>query len=176
MINPITPLKCLLGGCMPSTKSLKWAGYKISVLPTDSDIRSYVKLLPYFWDTEVTCDIELQVLNKNIHDAVWDYQWELADLDNNILKKDKATLSIKGKDIKRRRSGKKKRAIYLGNLHPNKQYRLFIIFTNEYGERSARHLAYTFTIKDRDEYYMQLLILIIAIIFAFFFALIERGT
>ena len=108
---------------------------------------------------------EKQRLDEN-----WDYEWQLCDSEDNLLKpvvKDNVHVCNIGFRRKLRYwSSGKNGAIKLGYLSPNRHYRLCIILRNPYGGKE-KYLAATFTIKDRDELYMQLLILIIALGFSF---------
>ena len=152
---------------MPHLKKIRWNDYKIQIQPAQRDKRSllFINLLPFFWDGEIRFDLVITPRSK-MPDDTWTYKWELRDLDNTVIKKGQDTIEISHmtllKDWVR-----KELAISLGYLHPNKHYNLFITFTNGLGLQSDRLPMAAFTVKDRDEYYMQLLILLVALGFGF---------
>jgi hypothetical protein len=156
---------------MPLFKEQRWNGYRIRTFPTDRDlIRSadFLRLIPYFWDTEISFDLKIQPPNHKTNiDEIWEYEWELRDLDGNILKHNRGEISLIPNEIKKTFWASAYRAMVLGNLRPHKEYLLYLALTSgEYG-RSEPLKIITFTVKDRDEYYMQLLLLIIAVGFSF---------
>lgn len=167
MFKTIFPPLRRMGDYMPSSKKISWNNHKIRIFPSESDTRSIIRLLPYFWDSEIVCDLVIKPPKKPLEDTKWLYQWELVDLDDNIIKAGEDIIDLIAKDIRKHDEARKKRGIILGYLHPNKHYRLFLTTQDANGNSSEKNLAYTFTIKDRDEYYMQILILMIAITFAF---------
>jgi hypothetical protein len=162
------PLKEQIKGVIIAhLKTIKWGNYKLQLQPPPTDKRSaiIINLLPYFWDSEIKFDLVITLKNKKLNPDTITYEWELIDIDGAVLKKDSGAVPISHltifKDWVR-----KDLAISLGYLHPNKHYKLFMKFTDVYGN-NTRELMGAFTIKDRDEYYMQLLILIVGIAFSF---------
>ena len=100
---------------------------------------------------------------------------ELRHKTSNISKDDIVHVCNIGLRRKLRKwSSGKLSAVKLGYLLPNKHYRLYIKLTSPLGEQN-RYLGVTFTIKDRDELYMQIFILIIALGFSFVLWMFERG-
>ena len=73
-------------------------------------------------------------------DATWEYQWELIDLDDNVVKQGRNTIDLRIKEIRKYHLAREKRATFLGNLHPNKQYRLFLVVADEYGNNLLTRL------------------------------------
>ena len=152
---------------MPHLKTLSWSDYEISLKTPQNDKRSLlcINILPYFWDSEIRFSLKV-IPRIKTHDDVLTYVWELKDLDNIVIKKGQDIIELlhmtRLKDFVR-----KELAISLGYLHPNKHYNLFVTFTNNLGLQSAPLLMASFTVKDRDEYYMQLFILLLAISFSF---------
>jgi len=127
--------------------------------------------IPYFWDSDVTFDLLVKITGEKRNlDEDWDYEWQLCDSENKLLNpgvKDSVHVCNVGLRRKLRFwSSGKNGAIKLGYLSPNRHYRLYLILRNPYSGKD-KYLAATFTIKDRDELYMQLLILIIALGFSF---------
>jgi hypothetical protein len=144
-------------------------------MPSKDDIRSLVStLLPYFWDTEIVIDMEVKPTKKKTTDDILKYQWELRDLDENIIKKGWGEVNIPHSTILGKKPIHAERAITLGNLHPHRYYKIYITFSDSM-QTSERLLGGTLTVKDRDELYMQLVILLLGIGFAFVLLLIEMG-
>lgn len=157
---------------MPNFKSPKWNNNTIKVRPPETDfLRSadLLHLIPYFWDTDISLDLMIQPSNpKSLKiEEEWEYRWELRNLDDEIIKNGIGTINMNPKQVKRNFWARKIRAIKLGYLKPGQQYVLYLyLIAGQFG-RSEPLKMVTYTIKDRDEYYIQLLILIIGIGFAF---------
>ena len=154
----------------------KWNDYTLRLFNPEKNIRYLVEWIPYFWDNEVAFDLYVQIPKYKRHiEEDWAYHWELRDLDDQIVKQGIQTkqgdgeFRVSNQGIRRKlatwNSGKT-RAIVLGNLHPNRQYRIFLKVTSPSEESREMQMA-SFTIKDRDELYMQLLILVFALGFSF---------
>ena len=131
------------------------------------DCRRYIPLLPYFWDSDIVFDlIHTPPENSPDIEAEWQYHWELTDLDSNVAKKGQGEFPLLDKGVTRRLSSwglGKERAISLGHLIPYRHYVLKVAFINKLGERSDTYDAATFTVKDRDDFHMEVLILLIGI-------------
>lgn len=126
------------------------------------------RLLPFFWDSEIILDLEIRPPDdKRKNDETWRYDWELCDLDGKVLNSNNGNIWLNPKEIKSQWWAYKNRAIVLGHLKPNQQYIVKVYFTKEgYIKGDAIKVA-SFTVKDRDEYYMQLILLFLAIGFSF---------
>ena len=155
---------------MPKFNKMEYANCLFKLAHTRKDIRDIIPIIPYFWDSEVTFDLLTRITKEKSNlDEYWDYEWQLCDLEDKLLKpivRDKVRVCNIGLRRKLRSwSSFKLGAVKLGYLLPNKHYRLYLKLTNPLGEQN-KYLGATFTLKDRDELYMQLLILIIALGFS----------
>ncbi|OGO21993.1 MAG: hypothetical protein A2Z28_03695 [Chloroflexi bacterium RBG_16_51_9] len=158
----------------------KIGNYSVRILHNKLDIRNtpILHLLPFFWDTEIALDLQLSPLKgKKISKDIFLYKWELTDLDSNIIKEQKEyrQYEVTDKDIIRHQNALIERAISLVNLHPHREYILYITLQIQGSTIPEKYQAVSFNIDDRDSYYMQVLILIIGISFAFVIGLFERG-
>jgi len=154
---------------MPSYKTAEWSGYKVNVYAERRDIPRLLPLVPYFWDTDINLDMEAE-LPDDIPQAPkisLKYKWELHDLDNNVVRS--------GQDSYEFGSGRKHRAIKIGFLKPQQCYRLNIVLTDIYGTTSEPLQIATFTVKDKDEFYTQVLLSLIAIIMGIIIGFVVRG-
>ena len=105
----------------------------------------------------------------------WEYRWELCDLDNKIIKENRGVINLNPQKIREKYWACAERAISLGYLKPHQQYIVNLYLTSgEYGKSKAFQVA-SYTVKDRDEYNIQLLILIIGIGFAFILWALSGG-
>ena len=98
------------------------------------------------------------------------YDWKLYDSDDNAIKSGNDSCSLKPSFGKR-----KLRAMKIGHLKPQQCYRLTIVLRDMYGVTSEPLEAATFTIKDKDEFYMQVLIALIAIVMGIILGFVLRG-
>ena len=158
----------------------KIGDYSVRVLHNKNDVRStpILHLLPFFWDTEISLDLQFSPLRgKKSSKDIFLYKWVLTDLDNNVIKEQKEyrQYEVTDKDIIRHQDALIERAISLVNLHPHREYLLYVTIQIQGLTTPERYQAVSFNIDDRDSYYMQVLILIIGIAFAFVIGLIERG-
>jgi len=161
---------------MPTRKSVQWNGYAIHISAERRDIPRWLPfigpIVPYFWDTDINLDMVVYP-PKSIErtaETTLQYKWELHDSDDKVVRGDEDSYSLKPSFGKR-----KLRAIRIGHLKPQQCYRLSIILTDIYGATSEPLEIATFTIKDRDELYMQMFITIFAIIMALIFGFLFRG-
>jgi len=172
----MNPLAIIRGAKMAEFKTLKWKDNFIKLCPNNKDIRDIIGLLPYFWSNEIIFDLMLWSKKDIKKNAIWEYKWELVDIENKLIKGDKYNIEITEKEYAKSKRIRKEGAVVLGYLHPNKHYRVFITLTNEIGDKSERYLACTFSLKDKDEFRMQILILLIGIFFAFILLAIEMSV
>lgn len=160
-----------IGGFMSKFHQMKYTNCIFKLAHYRKDIRDMIPVIPYFWDSEVTFDLLVNITKgeRNL-DEYWDYEWQLCDLDDGLLKpvvRNQVHVCNIGLRRKLRKwSSGRLGAVKLGYLSPNKHYRLYIKLTSPLGEQN-KYLGATFTIKDRDELYMQIFILIIALGFSF---------
>lgn len=167
---------------MPKFHSMKYDTKLFKLSHYHKDIREVLMLgiIPYFWDSEVSFDLLVNIppRGKNI-DQYWDYEWELCDLEDKPIKpaiKDKVHVCNKGIRRKYRQwSSGKELAVKLGYLLPNKHYKLYVKLTNPIDGKDKKYLGATFTIKDRDEYYMQIFLILFSITMTLFFGFLMRG-
>ncbi len=93
-----------IGGFMPKFLAMNWDGKLFKLSQYRDDIRNMIPIIPYFWDSEVTFDLLVNIKkDKKKLDEYWDYEWELCDLDDKQVKplvKDKVRVCNKG--IRRR--------------------------------------------------------------------------
>jgi hypothetical protein len=159
---------------MPSFGKVKWEGYSIRVFETERDIYRLFPIIPYFWDTNINLDIVIDA-PKKVRQATGTslkYEWELLDLDDNVVRSGQGSYGFITGSFS---SARKHDAIKIGYLKPQQCYRLEITLTDIHGNTSAPLQIATFTIKDRDELYMQLFIALIAIIMALILGFVVRG-
>lgn len=168
-----------IGDFMPKFHPIKYAGKLFKLAHPQRDIRNTIPMVPYFWDSEVSFDLLVNISSGERRiDEFWDYEQELCDLDDKPLRPAvKEKIHICNIGIRRKLrywSSGKLLAIKLGYLLPNKHYRLYITLTNSVDGR-RKYLAATFTIKDRDEYYMQIFLILFSIAMALFFSFLAKG-
>lgn len=162
---------------MPTYKKIRWNEYEVSIFVEERDIfRMLLSIIapiaPYFWDTEINLDMAVDPPKnlEQIAGRTLDYKWELRDLDDKVIRSGQGNY-----DIKSLAGRRKHRAIKIGFLKPQQCYRLNIILTDIYGDTSEPLPIATFTIKDRDELYMQVLIALIAIVTGIILGFVIRG-
>jgi hypothetical protein len=160
---------------MPHFGKVKWRGYGIRVFESEWDVFRLFPIVPYFWDTNINLDIIVdasketrQTLGTSLK-----YEWELLDLDDRVVRNGKGNYTpVAGQFM----SWRKHNAIKIGYLKPQQCYRLEITLTDIYGSTSAPLQIATFTIKDRDELYMQLFVALIGIIIGIILGFVIRGS
>lgn len=171
------------GGIMPKFRTHNWNGYNIRLFHNEQSIRSFLSVIPFFWDSEVVFDLGIGLpqgrKEKAIEDT-WIYKWELCDLGDTLIKyAGQNTVKVSKLGFRRYLTlywpWGKNRAVVLGLLPPNKHYQLYMTFTGLYSGKSDRLLFATFTTKDRDEVYMQLFIALIVVIAGIFIGVISKG-
>jgi len=163
----------------------KWNGYEIRLLHDREDLRSTIApLVPYFWDSEVAFELGVKTPKKfgNPTDN-WRFRWELKDLDGQLVKSGNAAkqgdgnILISSQGFRRKlvywNSGKR-RAVVLGNLHPHKEYMLYMKFANDFAE-SENYLMASLSVDDRSTWQMQMFMGMVLVLFTIFMMLFVRG-
>jgi hypothetical protein len=162
---------------MPKYRKIQWNGYKVNIYVDEQDkfrlmLSIIAPIVPYFWDTDINLDITVEPPEdiEQIAGRSLQYNWELRDLDGKVIRSGQDSYEFKSLA-----GGRKHRAIKIGFLKPQQCYQLYATFTDIYGTTSEPLQIATFTIKDRDELYMQLFIAIIAIIMALILGFVVKG-
>ncbi len=151
-----------------------WNDWRIKIVPNGDDIRSIIGILPYFWNNEMVLDLQVWPKRKFKSDETWSYSWELIGLDGELIKSGADKIEITKKEYRKHKNARKPKALMLGYLHPNKHYQILFHVKNSFGDEDV-FSAGTFTIKDKDEFQMQLLIFLFGIFFALIMAMLGRG-
>jgi len=157
---------------MPRYRELEWAGYTVRIAPPMRDLPRQLPLIPFFWDTDIHFDM-IAESPKDIPETTelfLKYKWELRDLDDKVIKNGQDSYDFKSMGGRR-----KHLAVNIGFLKPQQCYRLSIILTDIYGTSSESLPILTFTVKDRDELNMQVLVALIAIVMGIILGLVLRG-
>lgn len=167
--------------CMPNFKTPKWNGYEVRLAPFREDRRSkwLIFWFPYFWDSDCCFDMWVrQPKERRGEKDVISWAWQLKDLDDNVIKQGSGTLHLPKEGIRRFLSywsGTKARAVPLGTLAPNRQYKVLLQLFSEGTTDNETFEMVTFTTKDRDEVYMQAFIAVFAVATAFAISILERA-
>jgi hypothetical protein len=152
-----TPFDC--------TSERKWNGYKVIVLPEEHERLRWIpilgRLIPYFWDTDIVFDLIVRLSTNKTVDQV-NYTWELRSLGEQEppVRNGSGVYHFEH----RFRLFAHRNHIELGSLKPHTQYR-FIITLSDANNLVSKTLqpSVSFTIKDRDELYLQLLVALVAV-------------
>ena len=161
---------------MPTYKKIRWNEYTVRIFAEERDILRNLlsivaSIVPYFWETDIKLDMTVEPPKtiEQISGRSLQYKWELRDLDNKMIKSGQNSyeFSLSGR--------RKHRAIEIGFLKPQQCYRLNIILTDIYGSTSEPLPIASFTIKDRDELNMQVLVALMAIVMGIILGLVLRG-
>ncbi len=183
----ISIILAFIGGYMPTFFKCVWNGQSIHTVPPKTDFRGipYINpagilffpllLLPYFWDTNVCLDLRIRPPKGKTKDRIWTYHWELQDLDKTSVNSGNGVAEISTREIRKNGYAAKERAIDLEYLHPNKAYRLFITLKSEDGMPSPEMFVSSFTIKDRDEFYMQTFIALFVLSMGIIIGVVAKG-
>lgn len=135
---------------VPSYHRHRWGDYRIKVIP-----KSWLRLfpiVPFFWDTPVNLLLMVHRLRRGATKAVT-CSWRLQDLYSAELVKTGQLSCV----------CEQRYTLPLGYLLPHRCYSLSIIITDDEHVSDLLTVA-SFTVKDRDELYMQVLIGVIVII------------
>ncbi len=168
---------------MPSFISREWNGYKIRVIPNYEDKwRSFLwdtfrhELIPYLWGADISFDLKVKLPQHHDKTEIIKYEWRLYTRDDKeVLKFDEGIICegiiqfsqtksewsfskrVTGDVIRlpdRRR--RKLAAINLGCISITDQYKLKMRFSDKNGTTSSDMVMAEFTIKDRDDVYLQM--------------------
>ena len=140
-----------------------------------------LQIIPLFWDSEIVFELNIRNKGKQVIGDTWTYHWELCSVyePDKIIKSDKRTVTIPDKGIAKfiRNWGSWLGIghIPLGYLIPNRNYSLYVNVTNKLGSKSDKLLVASFTIKDRDEVYMQIFLIIFSIVATLIFSALAKG-
>jgi len=158
----------------------KWDNFQIKLEHSAENVRCLPCLgwIPYFWDTEIVFDMGISIPKeiKDI-DEKWDYTWELRDLGENLLKNGKGEIVITKKGIRRKLqywNTYKKRAIVLGNLHPHKEYLLYVKYSAQNKQSENLCLA-TLTVEDRTRIQFDIFIILFTVIMTLIMTALAKG-
>lgn len=159
---------------MPKFGTRNFDNYSIRLFGSSHNlIRTFdiFNIIPYFWDSNIKLDMMLEIINKRAGQnklKTLAFEWKLVDSDGNRIKSGKGTYTFgwrRNKDI-----------IKLGILKPYQSYELSIMFIDELGNETGYEPIGTFTIKDRDEMYVHLIIAFLAAVIAVIVGLAARGS
>ena len=179
-------LKTCLKGKVKFYKN-KWGDFLIEAGHSSGDVRYFPIFwwLPYFWDSEIAFDLGIKIPeNIKAFSETWSYQWELRNLDGDVVKKgDKlvggyGTINVTNKGFFRKFirawTCGKARAFVLSELHPHREYILYASFAGYTGQSDMLRIA-SFNVDDRTSYHFQLFLILFSIIASLFFAGLFKG-
>ena len=76
-----------IGDFMSKFHQMKYTNCLFKLAHCRKDIRDMIPVVPYFWDSEVTFDLLVNITKRARNlDEYWDYEWQLCDLDDESLK------------------------------------------------------------------------------------------
>jgi len=165
---------------MPTYQSIKWNGYNVYIYPDVQDalrrLPVVARIVPYFWENEINLDMVAYAPRGAPHGAQKPlrYKWELRDSDDKVIKSDQDSYEFQPL-IKSLTKIRKQRAIKVGFLKPQQCYRLNVTLTDSLGNTSESLPIAIFTIKDKDEFRMQMALVVFAVVMALIFSLLFRG-
>lgn len=177
-------IRACLGGKV-KFNTVRWNEYEIRLFHNDNNFRNIPSLgwIPYYWDSETVFDLGMKIPRTKALNEDVKYHWELKDLDGQMVvqggktKQGDDVILVTNKGFRRKlinwNSGKR-RAVVLGNLHPHKEYILYMKFRNDYSESDTFQMA-SLTVEDRTNWQMQLIMGIFLVIFAIMMSYIARG-
>lgn len=154
-----------------------WNGLYIRLCHPDGDPRRMpiIHLIEYYWDNDIAFDMRART-SKMLYsfDDKVNYHWELKDLDgkivttwDNVGKAGDGSIEVSSKGFPRNVAdwqGLKQRAVVLGNLHPHKQYLLWVTFTGKDNIPSTPFRMASLTVDDRGSHYFQIFLVIFAVL------------
>jgi hypothetical protein len=155
---------------MPSLKTIKWNGYKIGLYFPEISIR-FITLnkFPIFWDTHLTFDLIVEG-TKDLRKKPVEikYLWQLFDSDDKLVKNDIGFYKIPRPTSY---SGLRLlKAIEIRSLKPSQSYLIKMAFSIPDSQSIYFDMA-TFTTKDKDEIWMQIILAFISAVVAIIVAL-----
>jgi len=160
-------------------------GHEVRLFHDANNLRVYpiISWIPYFWDSDIALDMAIKIPRFGKYGDSWNYHWELRDLDNKMIyqgnfpKEGDDIVTVTNKGFRRKlvywNSGKK-RAIVLGNVHPHREYMLYIKFKTATIE-SDNMLMACFSVDDRDTWQMQAFLGMFLVIFTIFMTIFFKG-
>ena len=169
-------------------KTVKRNGYEAQLYHDNNNFRSWLitSWIPYFWDSDISFDLLIKTPNDfRQNTESWNYYWELRDLDGEIIaqnKKDKkghGSTLLTNKGFRKWFGGywnvKKGRAIVLGNLHPHKEYILYVDFNSDCNGKTGECIMATFSIEDRTTWQNGLFLILFTIFMTILVGLVARA-
>lgn len=160
---------------MPTYGAVKWEGYRVRVFADEWDILRGTTFLPYFWDSRINLDMVVDASGETTRaiGASIGYKWKLCDLDDNVIRSGQGSYSpVRGAFW----CWRKNRAIQIGCLRPHECYHLDITLTDCRGNTSEPRQIATFSIKDRDDFKMQVLVGAVVVILGIILGFLLRGS
>ena len=159
---------------MPSYGTVKWKGYRVRVFAEERDLLRVLPIVPYFWESDINLDMVADPPKdiQRTEQLSLSYRWELHDLDGKVARSGQGSYEFAAWHLPNMR---KHRAIEIGFLKPHQCYRLKIILTDRYGTTSQPMQIATFTTKDKDEVYTQVMISLITIAMGIIIGFLARG-
>lgn len=157
---------------MPRYRELEWQGYTVRIAPPMGDVSRQLPLMPFFWDTDIHFDMiaESPKDMPKTTELSLKYKWELLDLDDRVIRSGQNNYVFNPIT-----STRKHHAIEIGFLKPQQCYRLNITLTDIYGSTSEPLPILTFTVKDRDEVYMQIVVALVGIVVGIILGFVLKG-
>ena len=146
---------------MPRYRKYTWRHHKIKVYP--EDLWRTLPLVPFFWDSPTNLVVVVNKATSGREQTDVVCTWQLEDGNGDIVENDQSTFEYK-----------KPYTLRLGNLRPHQAYKLSVILTDDEYSSPRIPIAY-FTVKDRDEMYIQVLIGLIIIVAGVAIGFIARG-
>ncbi len=182
MIRPI--IEACLGGKLKFYRNI-WNGYVLEAGHNDWRNIPILSYVPYFWDSDVSFDMGINIPPQfgTVSD-IWKYQWELRDLDGQLVKRGEQSIGGEGvievtnKGFRRKMkywNAGKLRAFTLGNLHPHKEYILYAIFVTSKGEQSDKFKIASLAVEDRTSHQFQIFLILFTIFISIYFTAFARA-
>jgi hypothetical protein len=118
--------------------------------------RLYSPLMPYFWDNDIVFDLVCHLPPREEEGV---YHWALVDLDGVVQKSGQGEFRFSRRGVTRRLLPwgiVKDNAISLGDLKPDKRYRLKLTLATRLGQKTQDYEPISLTIEDRDHFYLDI--------------------
>ncbi len=154
-------------------RTIKVGDYKVKIVPQDNDLARLFYFIgiavPYFWDSPISFDMTINPIKRNTRKPLtsWKYEWRLYELwnydvpDGGMVKHDTGEYPFDHFILGRYQ--RKFNAIKIGYLRPHMNYVLAITFKDDLNHIFDEAQPVTFTVKDRDEYQMNIFLIIFSI-------------